>query len=203
VRRKAPGRADRHADLLVRGGIVLSPNGAEHVDVACADGLIVALGDLRRTWSADGTLDVRGLHVLPGVIDSQVHFREPGLTHKEDLETGTRGAVLGGVTSIFEMPNTRPPTLGAGDLRAKLAAAEGRAFCDYAFYIGGAAVNAGRLRSLETLAGCAGVKVFMGSSFGDLLADDDATVRGRVVVRDGQPTGPPQGRMVRFLEAVS
>jgi dihydroorotase len=122
-------------------------------------------------------LDATGLHVLPGAIDSQVHFREPGLTHKEDLESGTRGAVLGGVTGVFEMPNTNPLTLWETDLQAKLDAAQGRAWCDYAFYIGGSAVNAEQLQTLENLPGCAGVKVFMGSSFGDLLADDDTVLR--------------------------
>lgn len=169
--------ACRHADVLVRGGTVLTPNGAECIDVACLAGRIVALGDLHGTWSSEATLDASGLHVLPGVVDSQVHFREPGLTHKEDLEAGTRGAVLGGVTAVFEMPNTNPLTLWEQDLQAKLDAARGRAWCDHAFYIGGSAVNAGHLAELENLPGCAGVKVFMGSSFGDLLADDETVLR--------------------------
>ncbi|WP_322026604.1 dihydroorotase [Burkholderia sp. BCC1977] len=169
--------ARRHAGLLVHGGTVMTPNGAERIDVACAGGRVVALGTLHGSWSADVLLDAGGLHVLPGVVDSQVHFREPGLTHKETFEAGTRGAVLGGVTTIFEMPNTQPLTLDEQDLRAKLALARGRAWCDYAFYIGGSAVNAERLPSLENLPGCAGVKVFMGSSFGDLLADDDTVLR--------------------------
>ncbi|TFY95186.1 dihydroorotase [Pseudomonas nabeulensis] len=167
----------RHADLLVQGGTVITPNGAERIDVACVDGRVVALGDLQQTWSADTQLDACGLHVLPGVVDSQVHFREPGLTHKENLEAGTRGAVLGGVTAIFEMPNTSPLTLTPSDLQAKLDAASGRAWCDHAFYIGGSAVNAEQLLELENLPGCAGVKVFMGSSFGDLLADDTEVLR--------------------------
>ncbi|MCC5862923.1 MAG: dihydroorotase [Gammaproteobacteria bacterium] len=167
----------RHADLLVHGATVLTPSGAERIDVACSAGRIVALGRLHTAWSADVTLNASGLHVLPGVIDSQVHFREPGLTHKEDLETGTRGAVLGGVTAVFEMPNTNPLTLSAGDLQSKLDAARERAWCDYAFYIGGSAANAENLSTLENLPGCAGVKVFMGSSFGDLLADDEAVLR--------------------------
>ncbi|RCS58124.1 dihydroorotase [Parvibium lacunae] len=166
-----------HADLLVLGGIVITPNGPESIDVACVNGRIAALGDLRHHWSAETLLDATGLHVLPGVIDSQVHFREPGLTHKEDLESGTRGAVLGGVTGVFEMPNTHPLTLWEGDLQAKLDAAQGRAWCDYAFYMGGSAVNAEQLDTLEMLPGCAGVKVFMGSSFGDLLADEDDVLR--------------------------
>ncbi|MBJ9621265.1 dihydroorotase [Burkholderia multivorans] len=169
--------ARRHARLLVQGGTVFTPGGAERIDVACTDGRIVALGALRATWSADVMLDATGLHVLPGVIDSQVHFREPGLTHKETFEAGTRGAVLGGVTAIFEMPNTNPLTLDEHDLHAKLERARDRAWCDYAFYIGGSAVNAERLAMLENLPGCAGVKVFMGSSFGDLLADDETVLR--------------------------
>ncbi len=167
----------RHADLLLRGGTVVTPGGAERIDVACSGGRIVALGDLAGTWSAGTVLDATGLHVLPGAIDSQVHFREPGLVHKENLEAGTRGAVLGGVTAVFEMPNTQPLTLSAADLQAKLDAARGRAWCDHAFYIGGSAVNAEQLAVLENLPGCAGVKVFMGSSFGDLLADEDEVLR--------------------------
>ena len=169
--------AARRADLLVTGGTVVTPSGDERIDVACVDGRIVALGNLKGTWTAETELNATGLHVLPGVIDSQVHFREPGLTHKEDLEAGTRGAVLGGVTGVFEMPNTNPLTLWENDLRAKFDAAHGRAWCDHAFYIGGSAANAEHLEALEAYAGCAGVKVFMGSSFGDLLADDDNTLR--------------------------
>lgn len=174
----------KHAELLVCGGTVVTPNGMEKTDIACAEGRIIALGDLRMSWSADHVLDVTGLHVLPGVIDSQVHFREPGLRHKENLEAGTRGAALGGVTTIFEMPNTQPLTLSFADLQGKLDAANGRAWCDYAFYIGGSTVNAEALADLETLPGCAGIKVFMGSSFGDLLADEDEVLRR--ILRSGR-----------------
>ena len=175
---------EKYADLLVVGGTVITPNGYEQADVACREGRIVAIGCLKGQWDAVSTIDARGLHILPGVIDSQVHFREPGLTHKEDLEAGTRGAVLGGVTGVFEMPNTNPLTLWQEDLQAKLDAAQGRAWCDYAFYIGGSGVNAEQLQVLETLPGCAGVKVFMGSSFGDLLADDDTVLRN--ILRHGR-----------------
>ncbi|BET10776.1 dihydroorotase [Pandoraea sputorum] len=174
----------KHVDLLITGATVMTPNGAERVDVACRDGRVVAIGELAGTWSAQTVLDARGLHVLPGVIDSQVHFREPGLEHKENLEAGTRGAVLGGVTAVFEMPNTHPLTLDAAQLQAKLDAASGRAWCDYAFYIGGSASNAEQLSTLENLPGCAGVKVFMGSSFGDLLVDDERALRR--IVRHGR-----------------
>jgi len=174
----------QHADLLIVGGTLVTPNGLEQVDIASRGGCIVAIGALKGRWTADSTIDAKGLHVLPGVIDSQVHFREPGLTHKEDLEAGTRGAVMGGVTAVFEMPNTNPLTLWREDLQSKLDAAKGRAWCDYAFYIGGSGVNAEQLGTLENLPGCSGVKVFMGSSFGDLLADDDTVLRN--ILRHGR-----------------
>lgn len=166
----------QHADLLITEGTVIIPSGEQNIDIACKDGRIVALGELANTWQADKTLSAKQLHVLPGVIDSQVHFREPGLTHKETIEAGTRGAALGGVTAILEMPNTNPLTLDANDLQAKLDIAHQNAHCDYAFYIGGSAVNAEQLDQLEYLPGCSGIKVFMGSSFGDLLADDNAVL---------------------------
>ncbi len=170
------------ADLIIRCGRVITPNGTEECDIACINGRIVALGQLTN-WSALQELNATGLHVLPGAIDSQVHFREPGLTHKETIEAGTRGAVLGGVTGIFEMPNTNPLTLNAGDLQAKLDIAARDAWCNYAFYIGGSAANAEQLAELERLPGCAGVKVFMGSSFGDLLTDDDTVLK--TILRNG------------------
>ncbi len=117
--------------------------------------------------------DLKGLTILPGVIDSQVHFREPGFTHKEDLESGTRAALLGGVTSIFEMPNTNPVTTSIEAFQDKLNRAKNRAHCHYAFYIGGSSDNFERLNELETLPHCSGVKIFLGSSFGTLLVDND------------------------------
>ena len=174
---------DHSADLLIRGGTAMTPNGREAIDIACRNGQIVGLGDLGH-WTAAETFDAQGLHILPGVIDSQVHFREPGLTHKEDIESGTRGAVLGGVTGVFEMPNTNPLTLTAPDLNAKLASAAQSAWCEHAFYMGGSGVNAEHLAELEQLPGCSGIKVFMGSSFGDLLADDDGVLER--ILRSGQ-----------------
>ena len=126
--------------------------------------------------SACGVLDAGGLHVLPGVIDTQVHFREPGGEHKEDIGTGTRAAALGGVTAVFEMPNTAPPTTTEEALADKMARAELRAWCHFAFYVGATAENALLLGRLERLPGCAGVKIFMGSSTGELLVSDDETL---------------------------
>lgn len=161
----------QQADLIIKNGQLVTPSGIHHGEVVCKDGKIVALNT--HGWHADQVIDAQGLHVLPGVIDSQVHFREPGLEHKETLEAGSRGAVLGGVTGVFEMPNTHPLTLDADDLGDKLQRMEERAWCNYAFYMGGSADNVDQLAALEQLPGCAGVKVFMGSSFGSLLADED------------------------------
>ncbi len=162
-------------DLIVRGGEVVSHAGRGRADVGIRAGKIVTVGDLAAA-SAGEVFDASGLTVLPGVVDSQVHFREPGLEWKEDLETGSRGAVLGGVTAVFEMPNTEPTTTDAAALADKLARAKGRMHCDHAFYVGGTHDNADWLGELERLPGCCGIKVFMGASTGTLLVPDDEGV---------------------------
>lgn len=162
-------------DLVLRGGVCATPSGLCATDVGVRGGRIAALGDLGRAKSAE-TLDCAGLHVLPGVIDSQVHFREPGLEHKEDLAAGSAGAALGGVVAFFEMPNTKPGTLSAADLADKVARAGAKSWTDFAFFIGAAAENVEELAALELLPGCSGVKIFMGSSTGSLLVADDATL---------------------------
>jgi len=141
------------------------------VDVGIREGRIAAIGALT-TGRAELTLSCRGLHVLPGVIDTQVHFREPGAEHKEDLSTGTAAAAAGGVTSVFEMPNTHPSTSDRAALEEKLARARARSWCDYAFFVGATGENTAELESLERLPGVAGVKIFMGASTGDLLVTD-------------------------------
>jgi dihydroorotase len=161
-------------DLIVHGGEVVNHDGRGMADVGVRDGKIVALGDLSQA-SAGERFDATGLTVLPGVIDTQVHFREPGLEWKEDLESGSRGAVLGGVVAVFEMPNTEPTTTDADALADKLVRAR-RMHCDHAFYVGGTHENATFLGELERLPGCCGVKVFMGASTGTLLVQDDEGV---------------------------
>jgi len=163
-------------DLIVRGGIVVNQAGEGLRDIGVTAGRIAAIGDLAGA-SAGETIAAAGLHVLPGVIDTQVHFREPGLTQKEDLETGSRSAVLGGVTAVFEMPNTNPTTTSAEALADKLARGHHRMHCDFAFYMGGTRENTRELPELERLPGCCGVKVFVGSSTGSLLVEDDDGLR--------------------------
>lgn len=162
-------------DMIVKGGTVVNHDGRGERDIGIRGGRIAAIGALARDSAAE-IVDAKGLHVLPGVIDTQVHFREPGLEHKEDLETGSRAAVMGGVTAVFEMPNTKPLTTSAEALADKLARARDRMFCDFAFYVGGTRENIADIPALERLESAAGIKVFMGSSTGDLLVDDDASL---------------------------
>ncbi|RVB72302.1 MULTISPECIES: dihydroorotase [unclassified Mesorhizobium] len=162
-------------DLILTGGIVVNHDGEGRRDIGINGGRIAAMGNLGQA-SAGETIDCRGLHILPGVIDSQVHFREPGLEHKEDLESGSRAAVLGGVTAVFEMPNTNPLTTSEAALADKVRRATGRMHCDFAFWVGGTRENARDAGELERLPGAAGIKVFMGSSTGDLLVEDDEGV---------------------------
>ncbi len=155
-------------DLLVRGGTVATPNGIALADVGVIGGRIAAIGSLSGAKAAE-VFDAKGLHVLPGVMDTQVHFREPGNAHKEDLASGSLAAILGGVTSVFEMPNTVPPTTTRDAIEDKLARARGRMHCDHACYVGATPQNIGALAELEQIPGVCGVKAFLGSSTGTLL----------------------------------
>ncbi|MGD9377950.1 MAG: dihydroorotase [Methyloceanibacter sp.] len=162
-------------EILIKGGTVVNQAGELAADIGISDGQIRAIGEIDVDRAGE-TIDASGLHVVPGVIDTQVHFREPGMEHKEDLETGSRAAVLGGVTAVFEMPNTSPPTTTAEALAAKVAAGTNRMHCDFAFFVGATHENATHLDELERLPGAAGVKIFAGSSTGDLLVEDDETL---------------------------
>jgi dihydroorotase len=162
-------------DLVLKGGTVVNQDGVGVRDVGIRGGRIAAIGSFEPSQAGE-VVDARGLHVLPGVIDTQVHFREPGLEHKEDLESGSRSAVMGGVTAVFEMPNTKPLTTTEATLAHKVALARNRMFCDFAFYVGGTRENIWHIPMLEKLEGSAGIKVFMGSSTGDLLVDDESSL---------------------------
>ncbi len=166
----------KHFDMIIRNGLVYSQGRFVNTDIAITNGVIDALGDFQSATQpadADKIIDAKGLHVLPGVIDTQVHFREPGLEHKEDLESGTLSALAGGVTAVFEMPNTTPSTTTKAALEDKLNRAKNRCYTDYAFYVGAASDNIQELAKLEMLNGVCGIKIFMGSSTGSLLVEDD------------------------------
>ncbi|MCB0341339.1 MAG: dihydroorotase [Pseudobdellovibrionaceae bacterium] len=168
-------------DLLIKGGtcVMRGPNGhwqEVEIDVAILNRQIVALGHLDEKKSQK-VMPAKGLHVLPGLIDTQVHFREPGLEHKETLSSGSAGAVKGGITGVFEMPNTNPSTTSAIAIHDKLTRANGHMWCHHAFYVGATAENAEQLGGLEKLPGVCGVKIFMGSSTGTLLMADEVHLK--------------------------
>lgn len=161
-------------DLILKNGTVHTPGGAVPLSIGVRKGKVAAIGE--SLGDAGEVVDCAGLDILPGVIDSQVHFREPGLEHKEDLESGSRAAVMGGVTAVFEMPNTNPNTDSAERLAYKLERAHHCMWCDHAFYVGATADNAEELKALERLPGAAGVKIFMGASTGSLLVAEDESL---------------------------
>lgn len=163
-------------DVIFKNAVVVNHDGKGQRDIGVNGGRVAALGDLSRA-SAGEIIDCAGLHILPGMIDSQVHFREPGLEHKEDLQSGSLSAVLGGVTAVFEMPNTKPATDSEAALADKVKRAHHKMHCDFAFWVGATRANAHLAAELERLPAAAGIKVFMGSSTGDLLVDDDESVR--------------------------
>lgn len=170
-------------DLLVRGGRVVRPSGVVEADVLIRDGRVAAIDDELTAPAGIEVLDAKEKLVFPGLIDPQVHFREPGLEHKEDIGSGSLAAIAGGVTAFMEMPNTKPATTDPEKLADKLARGAQKAHADYAFFLGATAENADRLGEWERTPGCAGIKVFMGSSTGDLLVADDPTIER--VLRSG------------------
>src|SRR3979490_169343 len=163
-------------DTILKSGTVVNQDGEGVGDIGIANGRIAEIGALGQASAAE-VIDCKGLHILPGVMDTQVHFREPGLTHKEDLETGSRSAVMGGVTAVFEMPNTDPLTITEAAFTDKIKRGRHRMHCDFAFFIGGTRENVQDLPQLERAEGCAGVKVFIGSSTGALLVEDDESLK--------------------------
>lgn len=171
-------------DLWIRGGEVVFDDSVQRSDVWIRQGRLEAVGMSLSPPEGTPQIDAKGRLVFPGLIDPQVHFREPGLEHKEDLASGALAAIAGGVTSFCEMPNTKPPTTSPEALTDKIARAEGRCAADFAFFLGATAENADRLGEWERMPGCAGVKLFMGSSTGNLLVADDPTIER--VMRSGE-----------------
>jgi dihydroorotase len=158
-------------DLIIKNGNCFIDGNVVSTDIAIKDKKIVKIG--KNLTDAKEIIDASGLTVLPGCIDTQTHFREPGSTDTEDLHSGSRAAIAGGITSVFEMPNTNPPTSNMKEFQRKLDLAKNRMYCNYAFYFGATADNAQDLASLEGLEGCCGIKLFAGSSTGNLLVAEE------------------------------
>lgn len=165
-------------DLILKGGRVLLSHPKdpwtlveEAVDIGIKDGLISEIGSLPKS-QGKVVLSLNNIHILPGLMDTQVHFREPGMEHKEDIAHGSLAAIKGGITAFFEMPNTTPPTMTKQALEDKIQRAQKNSWCDFAFYAGAGRSNVSELPKLRQLPGCCGVKVFMGKSTGDLLVKE-------------------------------
>ena len=161
-----------HYDLLIRNGTCVLPWGPEPTDVGVRNGKIIALG-VPGDATADTTIDATNLHVLPGLIDPHVHFRDPGDKTVESIPTGSLGAILGGLTAVFDMPNTAPSMVDAAGMEWKRNYVQEVAWCDMGLYVGGTKTNIPNLGDLELTCGCCGIKIFAGSSTGDLMVEDD------------------------------
>lgn len=161
-----------HYDLIIRGGTCVLPWGIEQTDVAAEAGHIASL-HVTAADEADEVIDAAGLHVLPGLIDSHVHLRDPGGAAVETIPTGTKAAVLGGLAAVFDMPNTSPSITDIARLGWKQDYAEHQSWCDMGLYVGGTKTNIDGLAELETGRGVCAIKIFAGSSTGDLLVEDD------------------------------
>jgi len=153
---------------LIKNAQVVLPTETAHVDILL-DGQSIAAIDPAVTAEADSIIDATGLHLIPGVVDDQVHFREPGLTHKEDLAHASRACAKGGITTFLEMPNTIPNAINQPLLEQKLALGAKHSLVNYGFYIGATGNN---VEDLRTATRTPGIKIFIGSSTGDLLVDD-------------------------------
>ena len=170
-------------DLILRGGTCVLPWGETRTDLGVVDGRIASLG-VQAGSEAVETIDATGLHVLPGLIDAHVHLRDPGDAAVESIPTGTRAAILGGIATVFDMPNTSPAITDDATLRWKQDYAARHSYADFAFYVGATRANTGALAEYETRAGVCAVKLFAGSSTGDLMIEDDAGIEA--VMRSGR-----------------
>jgi dihydroorotase len=161
-------------DLLIKNGSCYIDNDLKVQDIAIKDNKIIKIGNIDS--ESKEVIEANELIVLPGCIDTQTHFREPGSTDTEDLHSGSRAAIVGGITSVFEMPNTNPPTSNKIEFQKKLDLANNRMYCNYAFYFGATPNNASELADLKDLEGCCGIKLFAGSSTGNLLVEHEEDI---------------------------
>ena len=161
-------------DLIIKNGSCYIDSVIKNHDIAIKNGKIIKIGKIDS--EAKKIFDAKNLTILPGCIDTQTHFREPGSTDTEDLHSGSRAAIAGGITSVFEMPNTNPPTSNKVEFQKKLDLAKNRMYCNYAFYFGATPDNASELANLKDLEGCCGIKLFAGSSTGNLLVQHEEDI---------------------------
>ena len=161
-------------DLIIKNGKCYIDKDLKDVDIGIQNSKIVKIGKLNEDSSQ--SIDATGLTVLPGCIDTQTHFREPGSTDTEDLASGSRAAIVGGITSVFEMPNTNPATTNKAEFQRKIDLAKNRMYCNHAFYFGATPTNQSELADLKGLEGCCGVKLFAGSSTGTLLVHKEEDI---------------------------
>ena len=162
-------------DLIIKNGLCYIDGKLKKADIGINNSKISEIGSLENKKSTE-VFDAKNLTVLPGCIDTQVHFREPGSTNAEDLNSGSRAAIAGGITSVFEMPNTNPPTSSKKEFSNKLKLAKDRMYCNYAFYFGATPENYKELSELKDLEGCCGIKLFAGSSTGNLLVNKEEDI---------------------------
>jgi len=164
-------------DLLITGGTLINEGTRTHEDILIRNGRIESIGSYLQVPSSCKIIDAEGKWVLPGLIDDQVHFREPGLTHKACIHTESQAAVAGGVTTYFEMPNVSPPTLDMERIEEKCAIASRDSLANYGFFLGASNENLEAVKSSDP-AKIAGFKVFMGSSTGNMLVDEVTVLEG-------------------------
>ena len=162
-------------DLIIKNGTCFIDGKLSKKEIGITNGKISHIED-SISESAKDNFDADKLTVLPGCLDTQVHFREPGSIDTEDLHSGSRAAIVGGITGVFEMPNTNPPTSTKKEFQKKLDLAKNRMYSNYAFYFGATADNANELADLKNLEGCCGIKLFAGSSTGNLLVADEKDI---------------------------
>jgi dihydroorotase len=162
-------------DLIIKNGSCFIEGNLVKTDIGITKNKISHIGNLENENSKE-IYDAENLIVLPGCLDTQVHFREPGSTDAEDLNSGSRAAIVGGITGVFEMPNTNPPTSNKKEFQNKLNLAKNRMYCNYAFYFGATPENQEELADLKSLEGCCGVKLFAGSSTGNLLVHKEEDI---------------------------
>ncbi len=165
-------------EFVLTGGTLINEGERLDQDLYVKNGRIENIGSgLSSVYPNSKTIDLTGRLILPGLIDDQVHFREPGLTHKACIHTESQAAVAGGVTTYFEMPNVSPPTLDSGRIEEKCSIAERDSLANYAFFLGASNENLEEVKAVDPTK-IAGVKVFMGSSTGNMLVDEETVLEG-------------------------